>query len=60
MYSAGVDVGAASGEALIWDGKEIVSYSIVPTGFNSRRAAYRAMEQALKGTNISQEDIGGT
>lgn len=58
MYSAGVDVGAASGEALIWDGKQIVSYSIVPTGFNSRRAAYRAMEQALKGTNISQEDIG--
>lgn len=58
MYSAGVDVGAASGEVLIWDGEGIVSYSIVPTGFNSRRAAYRAMEQALKGTNICQEDIG--
>ncbi len=58
MYSAGVDVGAASGEVLIWDGEEIVSYSIVPTGFNSRRAAYRALEQALKGTNISQEDLG--
>jgi predicted CoA-substrate-specific enzyme activase len=58
MYAAGVDVGAASGEVLIWDGEEIVTYSIVPTGFNSRRAAYQAMEKALEGTGISQEDIG--
>jgi predicted CoA-substrate-specific enzyme activase len=58
MYVAGVDVGAASGEVLIWDGEEIVSYSIVPTGFNSRRAAYQAMEKALEGTGICQEEIG--
>jgi predicted CoA-substrate-specific enzyme activase len=58
MYAAGVDVGAASGEVLIWDGEEIVTYSIVPTGFNSRRAAHQAMEKALEGTGISQEDIG--
>jgi predicted CoA-substrate-specific enzyme activase len=58
MYVAGVDVGAASGEVLIWDGEEIVAYSIVPTGFNSRRAAYQAMEKALDGTGISREDIG--
>jgi predicted CoA-substrate-specific enzyme activase len=58
MYVAGVDVGAASGEVLIWDGEEIVAYSIVPTGFNSRRAAYQAMEKALEGTGISREDIG--
>jgi predicted CoA-substrate-specific enzyme activase len=58
MYAAGVDVGAASGEVLIWDGEQIVTYSIVPTGFNSRRAAHQAMEKALEGTGISQEDIG--
>ena len=58
MYTAGVDVGAASGEVLIWDGEEIVTYSIVPTGFNSRRAAHQAMDKALEGTNISREDIG--
>jgi len=57
MYVAGVDVGAASGEVLIWDGKEIVAYSIVPTGFNSRRAAHQAMEKALQGSGISQEEI---
>jgi predicted CoA-substrate-specific enzyme activase len=57
MYSAGVDVGAASGEVVIWDGEEIRAFSIVPTGFNSRRAAYLAMEKALEGTNIAQEDI---
>jgi predicted CoA-substrate-specific enzyme activase len=58
MYSAGVDVGAASGEVVIWDGKEIVAFSIVPTGFNSRRAAYLAMEKALEGTTFSQDEIG--
>jgi predicted CoA-substrate-specific enzyme activase len=57
MYVAGVDVGAASGEVLIWDGEEIVAYSIVPTGFNSRRAAHQAMEKALEGSGISQDDI---
>ncbi len=58
MYCAGVDVGAASGEVVIWDGEEIVAFSIVPTGFNSRRAAYLAMEEALEGTTIAREDIG--
>ena len=58
MYAAGVDVGAASGEVLIWDGQRIVTYSIVPTGFNSRRAAYQAMDRALEGTGISRDDIG--
>jgi predicted CoA-substrate-specific enzyme activase len=58
MYAAGVDVGAASGEVLIWDGESIVAYSIVPTGFNSRRAAHQAMERALEGTGISRGDIG--
>jgi predicted CoA-substrate-specific enzyme activase len=57
MYSAGVDVGAASGEVVIWDGDEIVAFSIVPTGFNSRRAAHLAMEKALEGTTITQEEI---
>jgi predicted CoA-substrate-specific enzyme activase len=58
MYAAGVDVGAASGEVLIWNGEEIVAYSIVPTGFNSRRAAHQAMDKALEGTGISRQDIG--
>jgi predicted CoA-substrate-specific enzyme activase len=58
MYVAGVDVGAASGEVLIWDGEQIVAYSIVPTGFNSRRAAYQAMHRALEGTGIRRENIG--
>ena len=57
MYSAGVDVGAASGEVVIWDGEEIVAFSIVPTGFNSRRAAHLAMEKALEGTTITQDEI---
>ena len=58
MYTAGVDVGAASGEVLIWDGEEIVAYSIVPTGFNSRRAAHLALEKALDSAGISRDSIG--
>jgi predicted CoA-substrate-specific enzyme activase len=56
-YSAGVDVGAASGEVLIWDGQEIVAYSIVPTGFNSRRAAHQAMADALEDSGVSRDQI---
>jgi predicted CoA-substrate-specific enzyme activase len=58
MYAAGVDVGAASGEVLIWDGEEIVAYSIVPTGFNSRRAAHLALEKVLDEARISRDAIG--
>lgn len=57
VLAAGVDVGAASGEVLIWDGVEIVSYSIVPTGFNSRRAAYQALDEALESSGISRDEI---
>jgi predicted CoA-substrate-specific enzyme activase len=58
MYAAGVDVGAASGEVLIWDGEDIVAYSIVPTGFNSRRAAHLALDKAMEGAGISRDSIG--
>ncbi len=42
------------------DGERIVTYAIVPTGFNSRRAAYQALDKALEGTSISRDDIGST
>ncbi|MFQ6057584.1 MAG: acyl-CoA dehydratase activase [Anaerolineae bacterium] len=58
MYCAGVDVGASSGEVVILDGREIISYSIVPTGFNSRRAAHLALEKALAGTDVRRDQIG--
>lgn len=57
VYAAGVDVGAASGEVLIWDGEQIVAYSIVPTGFNSRRAAYQALDEALAGSGVARDQI---
>jgi len=57
VFTAGVDVGAASGEVLIWDGEEIVGYSIVPTGFNSRRAAQQAMVKALETSGVSRDQI---
>jgi len=57
MVAVGLDIGSTSGEALILDGDEIVAWSIVDTGYNSRRAAAHALEQALALTDLSQDQL---
>ncbi len=58
MYATGLDVGSTSGEAVILDGDRIVAYSIVDTGYNSRRAADLALEQALKTAGLERSQLG--
>ncbi|NLC11498.1 MAG: 2-hydroxyglutaryl-CoA dehydratase [Firmicutes bacterium] len=46
--TAGIDVGSLSAEAVVYSPERgIITYSIVPTGANSRRAAERALSEAL-------------
>jgi len=58
MYAVGIDIGSTSGEALILNGDGIVAWSIVDTGYNSRRAAALALEEALAQAGLSRSDVG--
>ena len=58
MLATGIDIGSTSGEVVILDGDKILAYSIVDTGYNSRRAADLALEQALGDAGIAHEQIG--
>jgi len=58
MYAVGIDIGSTSGEALILKGDDIVAWSIVDTGYNSRRAAVLALEEALAQAGLSWSDVG--
>jgi predicted CoA-substrate-specific enzyme activase len=57
MYAVGIDIGSTSGEALILDGEKIVAWSVVDTGYNSRRAAALALDQALAQSGLAREQL---
>ncbi len=58
MYAVGIDIGSTSGEAVILNGDGILASSIVDTGYNSRRAAGLALDQALADSGLSREQLG--
>ncbi len=58
MFPTGIDVGSTSGEAVILDGDKILAYSIVETGYNSRRAADTALELALECARLDRAAVG--
>lgn len=58
MFPVGIDVGSTSGEAVILDKDKILGYSIVDTGYNSRRAADLALEHAIHNANIDRAQVG--
>jgi predicted CoA-substrate-specific enzyme activase len=58
VYAVGIDIGSTSGEALILDGDRIVAWSVVDTGYNSRRAAELALADVLAQTELSRDQLG--
>jgi len=58
MVVVGIDIGSTSGEALILDGKDILAWSIVDTGYNSLRAARQALDKALAETDLPRDQLG--
>jgi len=58
MYAVGIDIGSTSGEAVILNGNGILAASIVDTGYNSRRAADLALNQALANCGLAREQLG--
>lgn len=57
MPVAGIDVGSLTAEVVIINKEEILHYVILPTGANSRAAAEKAMDQALRSTALQREDL---
>ncbi len=54
---AGVDVGALTAEAVILGDGNIVSYSILDTGSNSKKAGEEALERALSKAGRREKDL---
>lgn len=57
MITAGVDIGSLTAEAVILKDGEMLSYSLIPTGYDSAKTAQRAMDEALAGAGLGLRDI---
>ncbi|MFC1563704.1 benzoyl-CoA reductase, bzd-type, subunit Q [candidate division KSB1 bacterium] len=57
IISAGVDVGSVSSQAVILVDGEIFAFSNMRTGSDSPISAQKAMDWALEGTDLTQDDI---
>lgn len=57
IISAGVDVGSVSSQAVIMVDGELFAYSSIRTGSNSPESARNAMDNALKETGLTLENL---
>jgi predicted CoA-substrate-specific enzyme activase len=57
MIVGGIDIGSITAETVILQDDQILSYSIMPTGANSRTAAERSLAAALREAKIQKEDL---
>ncbi len=60
-YTAGIDSGSASTDAVILDAeKKIAGYAILPTGAGAMHGAEKALSLALENAGLTKEDIDKT
>jgi len=57
MPVAGIDVGSLTAEVVLFDQGKVLHYVIMPTGSNSKIAAEKAMEKALREENLTRSDL---
>ncbi|MHA1263200.1 MAG: acyl-CoA dehydratase activase, partial [Candidatus Freyarchaeota archaeon] len=57
MYTAGIDIGALTAKSVILEDGEILAYTIIPSGSNSKETAQRVMEATLSEAGLSQDDV---
>jgi predicted CoA-substrate-specific enzyme activase len=57
LIVAGVDIGAATAKAVILNGNEVLSFSVIPTGFSVAGAAEAVTEEALEKSGLSMGDV---
>jgi len=57
LIVAGVDIGAATAKAVILNGNEVLSFSVMPTGFSVAKAAEVVIEEALAKSGLSMSEL---
>ena len=57
MPVAGVDIGSLTTEAVLLEKKKILAGIIIPTGANSKAAAEKAIQMALKDSGVDREQL---
>ena len=57
LIVAGVDIGAATAKAVILNDDEILSFSIIPTGFSVTKAVEVVIEEALAKSGLSMSEL---
>lgn len=57
MIVAGLDMGVQNVKAVLLKDGEILSYGMAPSGFEPRKAAEQALQEALERAGISSRDI---
>ncbi len=58
MISIGIDAGAATTKAVVLRENEIAGYTIIPTGFDFRKAGEKAFEDVLSNCGIGKSEVG--
>ena len=59
--TAGIDAGSTTTKAvLLGAGRKVVSFSLLPTGPDSREASRQALLQALQAAGADERDVAGT
>ncbi len=59
MNVAGMDIGSMTTETVILRDSRILSFRIIPTGANSRKAAERSLSLALEEAGLRPEELAG-
>ncbi len=57
MITAGIDVGSSATKAVIFNEK-VLSWTVIPTGWNPREAGAEAFRRALKKAEIMRSEVG--
>jgi len=57
MIVCGLDLGSATGKAVILDGDKIISWSVVKSTRNPEMTAEKALQEAMEKVRISRSDI---
>lgn len=58
MISAGCDVGSLTTKAVILNNTRLLGHAMIRSSINPEKSAYEVMEQALKATRLSFDDVG--
>lgn len=56
MITAGIDVGSSGTKAVLFDGK-IISWSIIPTGWNPKDAGAEVFQRVMDNAGITRSDV---